>query len=254
MFFILSKLLSFFSSPIIWVFIILIWSYKTKSAKRKKKLFIIGLSVFYFFTNSFIVDEFFRLYEERNPITQNIDEKYDIAIVLGGFMTYDPTTKLEGFHESSDRFIHAYRLLKEDKVDLVLLTGGSGSILRPEDREAELMRKFLLKIGEDREHFLFETESKNTRENAVNSKLTLKKNRPKGKYLLITSGYHMPRAVKCFEKVGVEVTPYSVDHYVGERRYEPDYLLLPSVSALQRWNILIHEWLGYIIYKIMGYI
>ena len=254
MFFILSKILSIFSSPLTWVFAIFIWAWFTKLEVRKKKLRILGVGVLYFFTNSFIVDEFFRWHEQRDEITSTLNEKYDIAIVLGGFMTYDPMASLEGFHESSDRFLHAYKLMKQGDVDLVLLSGGSGSILRPEDREAELMRMFLLKIGEDREHFLFETESKNTRENAVNCALTIKKNRPKGKYLLITSGYHMPRAIKCFEKVGVPVTPYSVDHYVGERRFEPDYLFLPSVSALSRWNILIHEWIGTITYKMMGYV
>jgi len=116
------------------------------------------------------------------------------------------------------------------------------------------MRKFLLKIGEDRENFLFETESKNTYENAINSAKFLKRNRPNGKYLLITSGYHMPRAVKCFNKQGIDVTPYSVDHYVGLRRFDPDHLLLPSASAFQRWNILIHEWVGTITYRLMGYL
>ena len=254
MFFILSKILSFLSSPLTWVFILMLWSIKTKSKSRKKRLNIISISVLFFFSNSFVVDEIFRLYEQRDDITKQMDSHFDIAIVLGGFMTYDPISNLEGFHESSDRFLHAYRLLKQGKVDKVLLSGGSGSILRAEDKEAELMRLFLLKIGEDREHFIFETESKNTRQNAVNSALAIKKNKPNGKYLLITSGYHMPRALKCFEKVGVPVTPYSVDHYIGERRYEPDYLLMPNTGALERWRILIHEWMGRVTYKLMGYI
>ncbi len=230
-----------------------IWAFRTKSVVRKKKLTLYAVLTLYFFSNSFIVDELFRLYEQRDDIESIEKEHFDIGIVLGGYMTYDPESTLEGFHESSDRFIHAYRLLKEGKVDKLLLSGGSGSILR-DDREAELMRLFLLKIGEDRRHFIFETESKNTYENAVNSALALRKNKPNGKYLLITSGYHMPRSVKCFDKVGVSVTPYSVDHYVGETRWDPEYLLVPNPNALHRWNILIHEWLGVIVYKLAGYI
>lgn len=237
-----------------WVLGVLIWSLFTKSRKRKRKLAITGIALLCFFSNNFIVDEFFRAYEQRDNTVFTKGERYDIAIVLGGFMTYDPISQLEGFYDSSDRFLHAFRLLEQDKVDRVLLSGGSGSVLRPDEREAELMRKFLAKIGRGYEEFIFERESKNTYENALFAVNELKKNKPNGKYLLITSGYHMPRAQRCFEKVGIAVTPYSVDHYVGSRRFDPEYLFMPSIRALERWNILIHEWVGMAVYWVKGYV
>jgi len=88
MFFILSKILSFMSSPLSWVFILFLWTLKTKSTSRRKKLFVATLITFYFFSNAFIVDEFFRAYEQRDQATIDKEEQYDIVIVLGGFMTW----------------------------------------------------------------------------------------------------------------------------------------------------------------------
>jgi hypothetical protein len=50
------------------------------------------------------------------------------------------------------------------------------------------------------------------------------------------------------------VDPYSTDRYAGPRKFEFDHLFIPNISALNDWNNLIHEMIGFITYKISGYV
>ncbi len=233
---------------------LLLWGILSKNQKRKKRLIISSLLVFYIFSNSFIVDEVMRGYEERDLKYSEITETYDVVIVLGGFVTDDPTQELEGFHSSSDRLFHAIKLYKTGVAKKIMIVSGSGVITNQDEKEALVIENYLLKIGIPKADLLIESESKNTHENAVNTALILNEKYVDGKYLLVTSGFHMPRAIKCFEKAGLSTTPFSVDQQAGERKFLFDHLFIPDTYALVKWEILLHEWTGFITYKMAGYI
>lgn len=254
MFFLFSKILHFLISPFIWVFMLLLWGLFAKSPKRKRALFILVFTMLYFFSNHFIIDEVYRFYEERNPTYTSISETYDVVIVLGGFTSYDELSELEGFHASSDRFLHGLKLYKTGKAKKIMLVGGSGSIVNSNEKEGIVMAGYLTKIGVPTEDIIIEKESKNTRENAVNAAEILNKDFANGKFLLVTSGYHMPRAKRCFQKVGIAVTPFSVDQYAGKRKYIFDHLFLPDTYVVMKWEIILHEWIGFVMYKVLGYV
>src|ERR1700722_11661615 len=103
MFFIISKLLAFIIAPITWVTALLIWALLTKDARKKRKLVIITFIVFYFFSNSFIIDESMRPYETPAIQENELTGKYDAAIVLGGMIAYDPAFVRPQFDRSVDR-------------------------------------------------------------------------------------------------------------------------------------------------------
>jgi uncharacterized SAM-binding protein YcdF (DUF218 family) len=254
MFFILSKILLFLATPIIWIFSLLLWGVLTKKPIRKKRLLWITVIVFYFFSNSFITDEFIRFYEERNQTYSELTETYDVAIVLGGFSNYDTEQELIQFHFSTDRLMAGIKLYKTGRAKKIMVSSGSGQIMKPDEREALFIKDYLLKIGIPKDDIIIESESKNTRENAVNSAKILNEIYTDGNYLLVTSAIHMPRAKRCFKKTGLTVTPFSVDHQAGPRKYLPDHLFIPNTDSLTRWQQLIKEWLGFIAYKMAGYI
>jgi uncharacterized SAM-binding protein YcdF (DUF218 family) len=85
------------------------------------------------------------------------------------------------------------------------------------------------------------------------TKPLLEKNFPNGKFLLITSGYHMRRSLACFQKIGIAVTPYSTDRLGGKPKFVFDHLLLPNLHALETWQVIIHEMTGLVMYKVAGY-
>ncbi|MGB0918798.1 MAG: YdcF family protein, partial [Flavobacteriales bacterium] len=74
------------------------------------------------------------------------------------------------------------------------------------------------------------------------------------RFLLITSSAHIRRAQACFEKQGVSVQVYPAMKGVGNRRWQLDYLLVPSLDNFSKWRGLIHEWIGFLSYKVRGYV
>ena len=100
------------------------------------------------------------------------------------------------------------------------------------------------------EDIIIENTSRNTKENAFNSAEILKKQFPNGDFLLITSATHMKRAQLCFDIANLKTTAFPTDCTTSYTNFGIEYLLLPRVSALEVWENLIHEWIGYLVYKI----
>lgn len=252
MFFILSKILAFIITPLVWIVGLLLYSFFTKNEKRKKKCFVAALIMLLFFSNPFILDEFMRLWEVP-AVSQSELGKYDAAIVLGGLIFYDEQLDRLQFTRSGDRLWQAVELYKKGYVRKIVFAGGSGSILHADIKEGPLVQRYLITLGIPAEDILVEAESRNTRENAVNAKALLDKEIPDGKFLLVTSAFHMRRSMGCFEKVGMNATPYTTDRYSGPRKWELDHLIVPNVETMMSWNTLLHEIVGCIVYKVSGY-
>jgi len=254
MFFLFSKVLEFLIVPLVWVLALLLWAIFSKNPKRRKKLLIIATVVFFFFTNDFMADEFMRMWEVPATPNTEIKTSYDVGIVLGGMIGYDKTLQRIQFDRGADRLLQALQLYKQGKIKKILIDGGSGSITEKDILEAPILKKYLLQLGIPDSVICIEAHSRNTHENAAFVKPVLDSVAPHGKYLLITSASHMPRALRCFEKVGIAVTPFSTDRYSGPRKFLLDHILIPDKWALLTWDVLLHEWFGFITYKVAGYI
>lgn len=254
MFFLLSKLLDFLIEPLVWVLVLLLLGLFYKNKARRRVFVIIAVCVFYFFTNDFIADEFMRAWEVPAIADSAIQKPYDVGIVLGGVLAYDQSLKRPQFDRGADRLFQALKLYHEGKIKKIVLDGGSGSILNKNILEAPILKQYLEQIGTPDSVIAIEPHSRNTHENALFVKPILDSLAPHGRYLLITSASHMRRAVGCFKKAGIMVTPFSADRYAGPRKFVFDHMFIPDKYALQSWGVLLHECIGYITYKIMGYL
>jgi uncharacterized SAM-binding protein YcdF (DUF218 family) len=254
MFFYLSKILAFLISPIVWIFALLVYSFFTKVEGRAKKLRIIAVVMLYLFSNPFLVDEGFRAWEPVTPDWDIMTTKFDAAIVLGGIGDVDLRLKKINFGASADRLLQTLKLYHQGKVKKIIYTGGSGSVEFPEKKEGLFVQKYLHQIQFPDTALIVESESRNTYENAVFTKKILDSLKIKGKFLLVTSGFHMNRSLAIFKKAGYEnIFPYVTNRSSGIRRHTPDHLFIPNAGALLGSDLLIHEWVGYLIYKIRGY-
>jgi uncharacterized SAM-binding protein YcdF (DUF218 family) len=144
-------------------------------------------------------------------------------------------------------------LYKLGKIKKILITSGTGSLKEPDMKEALIIKNYIVKIGIPENDVITESASRNTYENAVYTIKLIGKD-PAKKYLVITSASHMRRSLGCFDKAGLKVDSYVADRYAGPRKFYIDHLLLPKTQALDGWNILIHEVVGYIMYKMNGYL
>ena len=254
MFFYLSKLVAFLFSPLVWVFILLLWSFRTKVEGKAKKLRIIAVVTLYICSNAFLVDECFRAWEPVTPDYDLMDTKYEGAIVLGGIGDIDLRLKKINFGHSGDRLFQTLPLFYKGRIKKIIFTGGSGSIEFPEKKEGFFVQKYLRSINFPDSGLIIEGESKNTYENAIFTKKILDSLHIKGNFLLVTSAYHMPRTLAIFKKAGYEdVTPYVTNRSSGKRRFTFDHLFIPNPGSLFALEFLIHEWIGFITYKIKGY-
>ncbi len=250
MFFILSKILAFLITPLVWVIALLLLAIFSKNERRKKRSLLLSAVLLVFFSNNFVFDEFMHAWEiEPTPLTA-LDSTYDVGIVLGGMLRYDQKFDRLQFDRGSDRLLQAIELYKNGRIKKILFSGGSGSILIPEAKEAFYAKRFLLTLGITEEDIIIESESRNTKENAEFTKKILVEKFPQGKFLLITSAFHMRRAMGCFTKAGIATTPYSTDRFTGPRKFAFDHLIIPNIDALFGWHTLIHEFTGYVVYKL----
>ncbi len=254
MFFYLSKLFAFLFSPLVWVCLLWLYSFKTKVEGRARKLRITGLVILYLCSNPFLVDECFRAYEPVTPDYDLMSNKYTGAIILGGIGDIDLRLGKINFGPSGDRLFQSLPLYYKGRVKKLIFTGGSGSIEFPEKKEGLYVGKYLHAIGVPDSSVIVEQESRNTYENAVFTKKLLDSLKIKGPFLLVTSAYHMPRSMAVFKKAGFDqLSPYITNRSSGVRRYTFDHLFIPNPGALFALEFLIHEWIGFLTYKLKGY-
>jgi uncharacterized SAM-binding protein YcdF (DUF218 family) len=254
MFFIFSKILAFLFSPTVWAVGLLIYSFFTKIEQRAKKLRITSFVILFVCGNSFIVDECFRAWEPGTPDIDLMTTKYQGAIVLGGIGDIDLRLGKINFGLSGDRLFQTLPLFYKGRFKKLIFTGGSGSIEFPEKIEGLYVQKYLRSIQIPDSAMIFETKSKNTYENAVFTKKILDSLNLSGPFLLVTSAYHMPRSMAVFKKAGYQnIVPYITNRSSGLRRFTPDHLFIPNPGTLFAFELLIHEWVGYLIYKVKGY-
>jgi uncharacterized SAM-binding protein YcdF (DUF218 family) len=233
--------------------VLLVYTVAQKDLRRRKILVITSICLLYFFSNSFIFNECMRLWEHPAKKTLDIKKPYNAVIVLGGLSYYDPEYDRVQFSRGTDRLMQALLIYKHGYAKKLFFTGGSGSLTFPSMKEAPQIKRFLVELGIPSEDLLIETESRNTRENATMSKEILDQVMPGGRFLIVTSAFHMRRAEGCFQKAGINADTYPVDRYSGPTRTELDFLLVPSVDIFASWSNLIHEIAGFVIYKIAGY-
>ncbi|MGL5891120.1 MAG: YdcF family protein [Bacteroidia bacterium] len=252
MFFILSKVFAFLLMPFTWAMLLLLWAILSKKPVVKRRALLAGILVLYLFSNRFVLDSVMRAWEI--PATpEPAAGTYDAIIVLGGTRAWDEQLDRVQFTRGGDRLFQGLQLMRKGVAPKLIFTGGSGSLRNQDKLEANWINSWLNRAGLNDSNIVFENKSRNTHENAAFTKPLLGSGN--GRYLLVTSAFHMRRSVACFAHEGIKVVPYSADRYSGgPPRYQLDYLLLPESDVMQGWNQLMHEWVGCISYSISGYI
>ena len=114
------------------------------------------------------------------------------------------------------------------------------------------MKEILEVMGVPGRSMLLERSSRNTYDNALYTAVVLNNKNIK-RILLVTSAFHMRRAVALFEKQGFDVVPAPTDY---QRLVAPRVLpgWLPSVDDLARTTIAIKEMVGFWVYRWRGWL
>ena len=176
----------------------------------------------------------------------------DGIVVLGGSIDADLSIAhgTPVVTSASDRIVAAAALAHKYPNARVVFSGGSSSLISNEQREADYAATLFESLGIDKTRLIMDRDSRNTYENAVFSR---KLAAPKAgeRWLLVTSAFHMPRAIGLFRKVGFAVEPYPVDWRVG-RGVDVFAFTQFSLDGLLRTDIGVREWLGLVVYRLRG--
>lgn len=255
MFFYLSKTLYYFLMPATLVGISLLLALFLKNKRWKRISLITTVVLFFLFTNDFIINEIFKRWEIPPTAFAQVKGSYDVGIVLTGIanLQIEPNDRVY-FDKGADRIIHALELYKRGKIQKILISGGTGSLDRPDLTEANELVKVLRLYNMPDEDIIVENESRNTYENAILSAGILKEKFPDGRFLLITSAFHLRRAQACFDKSGIETDVFSTDFYTHPTSFTIDSMIIPNEKAFVKWQTLVREILGIFAYKLAGYI
>lgn len=164
------------------------------------------------------------------------DPSGDVLIVLGG------ATVGETFvgENSYWRALYGVRAWRQGGFRRVLICGGGAPV-----PVSELMRDFITAYGVPSNAIQIETLSANTHENALNARKALGPE-PQGRLVLLTSDYHMFRAMRLFRKAGLNVTPYPIPDVLKRsvrwRSRWPAFLDLVTETAAIGWYAA-HGWI-----------
>jgi uncharacterized SAM-binding protein YcdF (DUF218 family) len=111
------------------------------------------------------------------------------------------------------------------------------------------MARLLEALGVAKERTTLESRSRDTYENAVFTKRLINPG-PGERWLLITSGWHMPRAMGCFRQAGFPVEPWSVDY---RTRGRVEIWFKPAIpEGLRQMDFVMREYAGLIMYYLTG--
>jgi uncharacterized SAM-binding protein YcdF (DUF218 family) len=259
MFYILSKTVYIVLMPLFWVLLLLLIGIIGKKNWRRKAVFTAFL-LLYILSNPYLSNKVTQSWEAEPVLIADIKEKrYDVGIVLSGVMNNFRKPDDRFYIETgADRIMHTVLLYKEGIIKNILITGGyyklgTGKI----KNESEQIKNVMLLSGIPDSVITIEGMSRNTRENALFTAEILKKDFPQQKYLLITSAFHIPRSVACFEKVGIKADTFPVDflsYNSDEESSDISAYFIPTHKAFMTSSRIIHETVGYVVYKISGYL
>jgi uncharacterized SAM-binding protein YcdF (DUF218 family) len=251
MFFVVSKILHFLLNPFFWIALLLLFGLFTKNLIKRKRAIVLSFLLLMLFGNRVLVNELALSMEK--PWRQSLETTLpDTAVLLGGYCWLDPGLNRIAFSESSDRLLQIMREYQSGKINTLVLSGGSGNLWHRQESEAALTAAYLKEGGFKTSGLLVETQSKNTFENATFTRALLGKSNKS--ILLVTSAFHMKRALRTFQKAGFEPVPYPT-HFLAEplRNYTLESYLLPAAGAFVKWELILKEKIGYLVYRLKGY-
>jgi uncharacterized SAM-binding protein YcdF (DUF218 family) len=255
MFFVLSKVLGFFAIPSNLVILLGIGGallLRSRFHRAGLRLMIGSLLVLALMGLSPLGNALIIPLENRFPAWDAARGAPDGIVVLGGAISPDVsrTRGAAALTEAAERMTAAVELARRYPGARMVFSGGIGELISSGATEAEAAHRLWEALGIAPARITLEDKSRNTVENAVFSKDLLKP-KPGEHWLLVTSAYHMPRAIGIFRKAGFAVEPYPVDWRT--RGSEDALRPFPTLGdGLRRTDTAVREWVGLTIYWLTG--
>ena len=255
----LSVLLPDLVSPLgLAVILLLAALVATRWPRLRATLLVSGLAVLIIFSLPLTSKILIASLEDRYPAltTEDVPDA-DVIILLGGALNipHGGLTRPE-LGPSGDRLALATHLWHAGKAPTILIS--AGNLVTPEGLSAEAVytADVLESWGVPRDAMILETASGNTYENA---RLSMRQLESRGSadgkqptVLLVTSAFHMPRARALFCAAGLETIAVTANHWLNGNSEITWTNWLPQAIAFSGSSRVLREYLGMLIYYLLG--
>lgn len=256
---ILSKYLPLFLYPLGLSLLLILAASSTLIWKRGLPAFLLVLIFLILFIPSTpaFSDYFLSSLEKRYPAREigNYPKAGAIVVLSGGVSNIGPVQESTRPDENFDRLYQGWKLYKNDKAQYIIVSGGNIPWLVKKNlgSGAARMQSLLRQMGVPKARIIPETQSRNTRENALYTSRLLKK-RGIHKVLLCTSALHLPRAMACFKKLGIDSVAVPAAFELTFYREKALLYYLPQARALCDSTAACKEYLGIFYYWMRGWV
>ena len=162
--------------------------------------------------------------------------------MLGGFKSeYGYVTEWG----DPDRFFVGVQLVQSGKADRLIFTRGQMP-WSDSPPEGELLKQKAIEMGSASDQILLTSLVSNTSEESFAVKTVMEQN-GLNKIILVTSGFHLPRAKLLFDEVGIKTYPYPTDFKAANTGL--NWLdFVPSADAFSNTSNGIREYIGRLYY------
>ncbi len=255
MLYMLSKLFDIITSPSTALLLIsatgLMLTLGRSRSRWTRRLLFIGIGGLVAFAVLPLGSWMIRPLETRFPTPNPMPRHVDGIIVLGGAIRVDTSIdwKRPVLNEAAQRMTTFVALARRYPKARLVFTGGNADPLHAKPAEAVFARRFFDEMGLRSRGIVYESKSRNTRENALYSRRLVRPRRGQT-WLLITTAADLPRAVGCFREVGWSVVPVPTD-FRGAR--DGGGWLPGLTGGLRNANWAMHEWIGLVYYRLRGW-
>ncbi|MGO9242028.1 MAG: YdcF family protein [Terriglobales bacterium] len=246
------KLLTILVSPLAVVTLLLLvglW-------RPRKWPIVAALAVLWAFSMPFVADALLWSLESRYPPVDNQRcVQADAVIVLGGILR-NPASTTAPFEwtDCANRFEKGVDLFLAGKARYLVFSAAKFTVSPAVPSEGELLRQVALRRGVPDASILLTARVINTAAEAQAVRQLAREHRWR-RILLVTSAYHMPRAMLLFSRSGIEVLPVPADfHVVGVQSLSEPSLVrfLPQGDGLRWSDTAFREYLGLCFYWLRG--
>jgi uncharacterized SAM-binding protein YcdF (DUF218 family) len=256
MYFPVSKILGFFTLPSNFILTLGVAGallLVTRRARLGRRLMVASVVLFGLAGLSPLGNLLMLPLEQRFPRWEQRGGAPDGIIILGGAINPEVSAArgTAALNEASERLVAAVQLARRFPDARIIFSGGNGNLVLREGTEAAAALTVLESLGVPRARVRVEDRSRNTIENAEFTK-QIAAPKPGERWLLVTSAYHMPRAVGLFRQVGFVVEAYPVDFRTrGTIDWTPPFAR--AGEGLVRTDTAVREWIGLLAHWISGH-
>lgn len=251
MFFVLSKTLDLLLDPWWWVAVpVLVGAGALLRGRRRLGAIAIGVGLggFTLLSLPAVSNRLWQALEADAATTMRSDVTYDVVVLLGGTVSaFGATSEVVSWGDNVERLTVTFDLLRTGKARHVIVSGGRLRDGLP--TEAEFLARQLEAWGIEKDRILVEPEARNTAENAERSSALIEA-RGFRSVLMVTSAFHVPRAVGCFRAVGLEPDVLPVDFRMRAPEADPHWL--PRAGYFEDTAKAVRELSGRVTYRLTG--